>query len=567
MKRIWIEKYQKGRNPEIELQEETLDAFFINRFKSFGPKLAFQSMDKAISFNELDILSQKFASFLVNKLHVKKGDRIALMMPNILQFPVAVVGAVRAGAIICPLNPLYTRDELRKVLFDGIDGKGKGSSKPRYIIALNKFGKNIQSFVNDGEIEAAIITEVGDLLGFPKKNIVNFVFKNIKKEVPAFKIKNQFNFMDFLKYDTNFEKPSFHKDDTAILQFTGGTSGTIKAAKLAHRNILSNVAQNINNVTVPDENKGEWTTEDRFLAMLPLFHILALNTTLFSSIGLGYGVILVPNPRDLDNIIKIWSKNKITLTCGVNTLYAKLLGHKNFNSNYINFNILKSPGTGGMAIQEKVSREFHDRTGKWTQTGYGLSETSPVLCMHDKFKTDFSPSSGYPYASTDIQILDENNKELDFEECGEICVKGPQVMTGYWELEEDSKQAFTKDGFFRTGDMGYIGKDGELYIVDRKKDMINVSGFNVFAQEVENVVNSHPDIIESGAISIPSEKTGEAVMLFVVSNNKDLTQENICSFCKEHLTNYKIPKKVQFVDEIPKSPVGKLLRRELKKFL
>jgi long-chain acyl-CoA synthetase len=565
MERFWTEKYQAGRHKEISIPEENLEDFFQARFKKFSHLLAFQSMGKKLTFNDVDIQSSQFASFLQKRFKIKKGDRVALLLPNTLQFIIASLGIFRLGAILCPLNPLYTSAELNKTLFTGVDEKGKGAVNPSLIITINKFAENIQHFVNEGKIENAIISEIGDCIGGLKGKVINFAFKHIKKEVPPFSIKNQVPFLDFLKYDTNFEKPTLAPNDTAILQFTGGTSGIIKAAILTHQNILSNVAQNINHIGLDNGDGRHWAPGDIFLGILPLFHIFALSTSFLTSIGLGYGVILIPNPRDINSVIKIWSKNKINITAGVNTLFMKLLNHKKFNKNFINFSNLKGVGSGGMAIQEKVARAFKNRTGIFTFTGYGLSETSPVISMQDRFKDDFSTSCGLPYASTDIKILSDESKELEIGKCGEICVKGPQVMKGYWQLEEETHKVFTKDGFFKTGDMGYLGHDGEIYLVDRKKDMINVSGLKVFPQEVENVANKHPGITESGVISEPDDSTGEKVVLFAVKKNKNLTVKDLLEFLRKELTAYKIPKTINFIEEIPKSPIGKILRRKLKK--
>ena len=567
MGKIWFNFYQHGRKKEVHVDVENIEEFIQKRFKKFSGNIAFESLGKDLSYDELDKYSLQFASFLQKKCGIKKGDRIALLVPNILQFIVASLGAFRVGAVLCPLNPLYTKAEVKKLLFDGVDGDGKGAIKPKLIIALDKFASNLQEFANNGDVDNIVITKIGDLIGGVKGKIINFVFKHIKKEVPEYSIKNEIPFLDFLNYDTSIDKPKMDISDELILQFTGGTSGTIKAAVLTQKNVLSNIYQNLNSVTIDSGDGKHWTKEDTFLGVLPLFHIYALNTSFLSAIGLGYKVILVPNPRDINSIIKTWAKSKVSITAGINTLFMKLLEHPKFNKKHINFSRLKALLSGGMAIQEKTYLALRERTGTEISVGYGLSETSPVLCMHDRFRKGYSSSVGLPHASTDIKILSDKNEELAIGEIGEVCAKGPQVMKGYWDLEKETKDAFTEDGYFKTGDMGYIGINGELYLVDRKKDMINVSGLKVYPQEIESIVNKHPRIIESGAISTPDDLTGEAVALFVVKKDNALTASEIIDYMKEELTNYKIPKIITFIEEVPKSPIGKLLRRELRSYI
>ncbi len=567
MDKIWFNFYQDHREKEVHVDEKNIEEFIQKKFEKFSGKIAFESLGKKLKYDELDKYSLQFASFLQKKCGIKKGDRVALLIPNILQFIVASLGAFRVGAVLCPLNPLYTKPEIQKLLFDGVDGKGKGAIKPKIIIALDKFASNLEDFANNGDVENIVITKIGDLIGGVKGKIINFVFKHIKKEVPNYSIKNEIPFLDFLNYDTSIEKPKMDISDELILQFTGGTSGTIKAAVLTQKNVLSNIYQNLNSVTIDSGDNKHWTSEDSFLGILPLFHIYALNTSFLSAIGLGYKVILVPNPRDINSVVKTWAKNKVTITAGINTLFMKLLEHPKFNSNHINFSRLKALLSGGMAIQEKTYLALRERTGTEISVGYGLSETSPVLCMHDRFRKGYSSSVGLPHPSTDIKILSDKNEELGIGEIGEVCAKGPQVMKGYWDLEQETKDAFTKDGYFKTGDMGYIGINGELYLVDRKKDMINVSGLKVYPQEIESIVNKHPRIIESGAISTPDDVTGEAVALFVVKKDDNLTASDVIDYMKEELTNYKIPKVITFIEEVPKSPIGKLLRRELRTYI
>ena len=319
--------------------------------------MAFQSMGKKITFQELDIQSSKFASFLQKSVKLK-GDRVALMMPNTLEFVIASIGIFRAGATLVPLNPLYTKNELRKVLFEGVDGKGKGATMPSLIISLNKFAENIQGFIKEGKVKKVVLSNIGDSIGGLKGSLINLAFKYLKKEVPPHSIKNYIPFLDYLNYDTNFKKPELNLKDRAVLQFTGGTSGTIKAATLNHGNLLSNITQNLDLIKLSNGDGRHWEPGDTFLGILPLFHIFALNVCFLSSIGLGYGVVLIPNPKDLDSILKTWSKNKINFIAGVNTLFQKLLEHKNFNKDFINFDNLKAICTGGMAIQEKVHREL-----------------------------------------------------------------------------------------------------------------------------------------------------------------------------------------------------------------
>jgi long-chain acyl-CoA synthetase len=569
MKKLWDKFYPAGVASTIYVKEKNLIEKLKKGMKKYPDKVVFHSMGKEMTSGEVDLLSTRFAASLQKRLGVKKGDRIALMLPNLLQFPIALLGIWKAGGIAIPLNPTYTKTELNKVLFLGVDGNGKGAAKPKVLITLNKFGSTVEDFAKENKIENIVMSEVGDLLKPLKGRLINFALKFIKKEIPTFKIENSVSFKSLLDNDENeLKEVDVSMEDIAILQLTGGTSGTIKAAKLTHSTLSYNLEQNIATNAVDIGDGRHWKSEDTSMVMLPAFHVFAMMTGILIPIRLSSRAILIPNPRDLDFILKTWSKYEINSTSGINTLFSKLVNRKEFNSKNINFKGLNLVFAGGMATDRNVAKKFKKITGRTLQVGYGLSETSPVIVGSTK-KCEFIPSCvGIPYPLTDIKLLGDKGEIVnDPSLTGEICVRGPQVMSDYWGLEDKHGEYFTECGYFRTGDIGKWDLEGRLYVVDRKKDMVNVSGLKVFPQEVENTANIHENIIESGVISIPDSQTGEAVMLFVVSNNDSLCSDDVKGHCRKHLAAYKIPKKVMFIDEVPKSQVGKLLRRELKKLV
>jgi long-chain acyl-CoA synthetase len=546
----WIKNYPKGIPAEINPDNfSSLVDLLETSFTKYGDKVAYESMGKTLTYAEVDKYSAKFADYLQNHTNLKKGDRIAIQMPNLLQWVVAMFGSIRAGLVVVNTNPLNTAREMEHQLSD---------AGAKAIVILANFAFNLEKIVANTPVETIVITEIGDMLGGVKKTLVNFVVKNVKKMVPSYSIAGAVRFNHALKLGTagKFEKPKVESEDIAFLQYTGGTTGVSKGAMLTHRNIIANMEQ-ISAWMLPKLKEAE----EIIVTALPMYHIFALTVNCLSFLKLGAMNVLITNPRDMPAFIKTLKKFPFTVMTGVNTLFNGLLNQEDFKT--VDFSHFKIAVGGGMAVQDVVATKWKEVTGVALAEGYGLTETSPVLFCNPIDGSERIGSIGLPLPSTEIRIMDEVGKEMPLGEAGEICAKGPQVMKGYWERPEETDNVFI-NGYLKTGDIGFVDKDGYGKIVDRKKEMINVSGFNVFPNEVENVIAEHEKVLEVGAIGISDPKSTEKVKVFIVKKDESLTEEEIIAYCKENMTSYKVPKQVEFRKELPKSNVGKILRRVLK---
>jgi long-chain acyl-CoA synthetase len=553
MDKIWLKSYQPGVPATIEDQMDkyrSLGDLVEESFTKYSQTEAFNCMGKGLSYQEVDTLSRQFASYLQNDLKLSKGARVALMMPNILQYPVALFGVLRGGFVVVNVNPLYTARELQHQLKD---------SGAEVIIVFENACHTLQGCLEKTDVKHVLVTSIGDMLGFPKSVLVNFVIKKVKKMVPAWSIPNAKNFVHELNRANakNFKKPEMKPADIAFLQYTGGTTGVAKGAILTHRNIIENMCQ-ARAWLSPAINIGN----EIIISPLPLYHIFSLTVSMiFLSVG-GTNV-LITNPRDMPGFVKELKKWKFTVLPGVNTLFNGLLNNPDFKD--LDFSSLKISLGGGMAVQKAVAVKWKQVTGKALIEAYGLTETSPAACVNPLNIKDFNGFIGLPIPSTEVVIKDDNDKTLDVDQTGEICIKGPQVMPGYWNRDDETAKVMTTDGFIKTGDIGIMNSEGFVKIVDRKKDMILVSGFNVYPNEIEDVVATHPKVFEVAAIGVPDERTNEAIKLFIVKKDESLTAEEIIAFCRTELTNYKVPKLVEFRTELPKTNVGKILRKDLRK--
>jgi long-chain acyl-CoA synthetase len=548
-KHPWTDHYPEHYPKEVaEPPYNSLAALMEETCTKFSNRPAVENMDKSITFGELNQLANQFASFLQHECKLNPGDRIALQMPNIMQFPVAMLGALKAGLILVNTNPLYTPREMEHQFKD---------SGAVAIVILANFAHHLEKIIGETAIRTVIVTEVGDLLGGIKGVITNWVVKNVKKMVPAYHLPYAIPFRTALaKGKSRPMKPvTIKKTDTAFLQYTGGTTGLSKGAELTHLNVLYNVAQVV--PVLRYTSRGPLEPGDVAVIPLPMYHIYAL-TASFVFFAAGLKCLLVTNPRDFAGFIKILRKPFHTII-GVNTLYNALLNHPAFGD--INFSEIKGCSAGGMALQEIVFKRWKEKTGIPIGEGYGLSETSPVLTFQIQGKERMG-SIGVPVPATDIQMMDDNGNALPYGEPGELCARGPQVFKGYWE--KDNSSVFHPGGWFKTGDIAVMDPDGYIRIVDRKKDMILVSGFNVYPNEVEGVIAAHPKVLEVAAIGVPDPQCGEAVKVVVVKKDPTLTDEELTAYCKENLTGYKRPKIIEFRTEIPKTNVGKILRRALR---
>jgi long-chain acyl-CoA synthetase len=554
MDKFWLKSYPAGVPAEIDYtQYRSLVQLLDESFRKFATRNAFACMDKTMTYAELDRLSARLAAWLQSK-GLKKGARVALMMPNVLQYPVAIAAVLRAGYTVVNVNPLYTPRELEHQMKD---------SGAEAIIILENFATTLQPVLARTAIKHIVVASMGDLLGTMKGAVVNFVVRHVKKMVPAYALPNAISFKQALAQAAGMElKPvELGHDDIAFLQYTGGTTGLSKGATLSHRNVLANVLQT--EAWMQPALKKEPVVEQLVIVCaLPLYHIFAL--TVCNLIGTRTGAmnILIPNPRDIPGFIKELAKYKVNMFPAVNTLYNGLLNHPDFAK--LDFSSLKVTNGGGMAVQRAVADKWIKVTGCPIAEGYGLSETSPVATSNPADMTEYSGTIGLPLPSTEITILDDDGNPVPLGQSGEIAIRGPQVMVGYWNQPEETAKVMTADGFFKSGDVGIMDERGFTRIVDRKKDMILVSGFNVYPNEVEEVVAMLPGVLECACIGVPDEKTGEAVKVFVVRKDPSLTAEQVLAYCKENLTGYKKPKYVEFRDELPKTNVGKILRRQLR---
>ncbi len=548
--RIWVKNYPKGIPADIEPNPfSSLIALLEETMQKNSSSPAFENMGKVLTYGEIDKLSSDFAAFLQNHTNLKKGDRIAIQMPNLLQFPVAMLGALRAGLIVVNTNPLYTPREMEHQFKD---------SGAKAIVILANFADHLEEIIGNTQIETVIVTEIGDMLGGLKKVLVNFVVKYFKKMVPSYKLPGHLKFSDVMgKGDSSkFTKPDISGEDVAFLQYTGGTTGISKGAQLSHNNMVTHTQQTAHWF-------APWLEEDKqdiMMTPLPLYHIFALAVNALLMMHIGAKIILITNPRDMKSFIKELKKHPITMMTGVNTLYNGLLNQPEFKE--VDFSTLKGAIGGGMAVQDAVAEKWEKLTGSPLVEGYGLSETSPVLACNPLDGTQKRGTIGLPTPSTELRIYNEDGKVLPQGETGEICARGPQVMKGYWE--KDNASVFFEGGWFRTGDIGMMNEDGFFKIVDRKKDMINVSGFKVFPNDIENTVASHDKVLEVGAVGVPDEHSTEAVKIFVVKKDNSLTEEELKEYCKKNMTGYKVPKYIEFRKELPKSNVGKIIRRHLR---
>ena len=551
MEKIWLKSYPPGVPAEIDVNEfRSLGDLFDRSVKRFADKTAYVCMGKAITYAELDAASARFGAFLQRDLGLPKGTRVALMMPNVLQYPIAMFGALRAGYTIVNVNPLYTARELEHQLKD---------SGAEAIVILENFAHTLEQVRAQVPIKHVIVTSLGEMLGFPKGAIVNFVVRRVRKLVPPWTLDGHLSFGDALARGAAhaLQPVEVGHEDAAFLQYTGGTTGVAKGAVLTHRNIVANLQQ-----------AHAWispvVTEGReiIITALPLYHIFSLTANCLTFIKIGATNVLIPNPRDIPGFIKELAKHRFTVITGVNTLFNALLNNPEFAK--LDFSSLRVALGGGMAVQQAVAEKWKKITGVALVEAYGLTETSPAVTINPLDLKAFNHSIGLPISSTEVSIRDDDGIEQAIGQRGELCVRGPQVTPGYWNRPEETRRVFTADGFLRTGDIAVMDDKGFVTLVDRKKDMILVSGFNVYPNEVEDIVANHPGVLEVAAIGVPDERSGEAVKVFVVRKDPALTAEALIAHCRENLTGYKVPHHVEFRDELPKSNVGKILRRELR---
>ena len=551
MEKLWLKQYPAGVPAEIDVKRyASVKQIFEESCAKFGSLPAYVNMGVAVSYAELDAESAKFGAWLQQERGFKRGDRVAIMMPNLLQYPVALFGILRAGLTVVNVNPLYTARELEHQLKD---------SGARGIVILENFAHTLTDLHGRTPLHTVVTTQIGDLFPAPKRLLVNFVVKRVKKMVPAWSLPGSFTFRDALAAGARhtLSPVDVGHEDIAFLQYTGGTTGVSKGAILTHRNMVANVLQ-----------ASAWLGEglepgtEVVITALPLYHIFSLTANCMVFMTLGGKNILITNPRDMPGFVKTLDGSGFSVITGVNTLFNGLLHAPGFEQ--LDFSHLKLALGGGMAVQRAVAEHWKQVTGRPIVEAYGLTETSPAACINPLDIKDYNGSIGLPIPSTDLTIRDDEGKDLGVGEVGELCFKGPQVMRGYWNQPAETDKVLSKDGWLRTGDMGRVDKDGLVYIVDRKKDMILVSGFNVYPNEVEDVAMMHPGVRECAAVGVPDEHSGEVVKLFVVRKDPNLTAEELIAHCHKYLTGYKVPKHVEFRTELPKSNVGKILRRELR---
>ncbi|KAF1697707.1 long-chain fatty acid--CoA ligase [Pseudoxanthomonas koreensis] len=550
--RPWLQSYPEGVPADIDPDEyRSISAVFASSVKKYAGRPAYRNFGKTMTYAEIDAASEQFAAYLLGELGLKKGDRVAIMMPNCLQYPIAIFGVLRAGMTVVNVNPLYTARELRHQLVDA------GAAA---IVVVDNFGRTVQEVLVDTPLKQVITTGLGDLVGFPKGAIVNFVLKYVKKMVPDYDIPGAVRFRDALAAGKNHTLPQVDIDpgDIAFLQYTGGTTGVAKGAMLTHRNLVANMQQASAWLGAEVLEPGK----EVIITALPLYHIFALTANCLVFMELGGLNHLITNPRDMPGFVKELKGSGFTAITGVNTLFNGLLNTPGFDE--VDFSTLKFTLGGGMAVQRAVAEKWKKVTGVTLVEAYGLTETSPAACINPLDIAEFNGSIGLPIPSTTVCVKDDDGNELPTGEIGELCVKGPQVMKGYWQKPEETAKVIDGDGWLHTGDMARIDEKGFVYIVDRKKDMILVSGFNVYPNEVEDVVAAMPGVLEVAAIGVPDERSGEAVKLFVVKKDPALTAEQIKAFCREALTGYKQPRQIEFRTELPKTNVGKILRKELR---
>ncbi|ENO90174.1 long-chain-fatty-acid--CoA ligase [Thauera linaloolentis] len=551
MDKIWLQSYPAGVPAEIDVDEfRSIADLFEQGVRRFASRTAYICMGKGITYGELDRLSAQFAGYLQGELKLPARARVALMMPNLLQYPVALFGTLRAGYTVVNVNPLYTARELEHQLRDaGAD----------VVVIVENFAHTLEQVRRRLPVKHVVVTSLGEMLGFPKSMLVNFIVRRVKKMVPAWRLDGAVHFGDALARGAShrLQPVELGHDDIAFLQYTGGTTGLAKGAVLTHRNIIANLQQ-AHAWIRPFLHEGE----EVIITALPLYHIFSLTANCLTFFKIGATNVLITNPRDIPGFVKELRKHKFTAITGVNTLFNALLNNPDFAS--LDFSNLRVSLGGGMAVQKAVAEKWRKVTGIALVEAYGLTETSPAVTINPLDLPEFNHSIGLPVPSTEISIRDDADVEQPVGQRGELCVRGPQVMQAYWNRPDDTARVFTPDGFLRTGDIAVVDDKGFVTLVDRKKDMILVSGFNVYPNEVEDVVASHPGVIEVAAVGVPDERSGEAVKVFVVRKDPSLTEAELIAYCHENLTGYKVPHRVEFRDELPKSNVGKILRRELR---
>ncbi|GAB3663928.1 long-chain-fatty-acid--CoA ligase FadD [Echinicola sediminis] len=546
----WFKFYPESVPKEVDAQAyDSVVGLFEESVKKYGDAVAYECMGKQISFTELERLSRDFSAYLQEELKLKKGDRIAIQMPNLLQYPVVMFGALRAGLVVVNTNPLYTPREMKHQFED---------AEISALVILSNFAHNLEEILPSIKVKHIIITSIGDMLGGLKGGIVNFVVKYIKKMVPAYDIPQAIPFKEALKSGGNKKHTQvpLNLEDLAFLQYTGGTTGVSKGAELTHGNIVANMQQ-ISAWMKPKLKEHE----ELVITALPLYHIFALTVNCLAMLKIGAHNVLVTNPRDMKAFCKDLRTHKFSVLTGVNTLFNGLLNQEAFRS--LDFSSLKVAVGGGMAVQQYVAEKWEKVTGVPLAEGYGLTETSPVASCNPIDGTERIGTIGLPLPNTEVKVIDDDGNELPHGEKGELCIKGPQVMRGYWKRPKETAEVMQGE-WLKTGDIAVIDGDGFMKIVDRKKEMILVSGFNVYPNEVEDTIANHDKVLEVGVIGMPDERSTEKVVAYVVSGDKSLTSEEVIRHCRESLTNYKVPKEVYFVDELPKSNVGKILRRLIK---
>ncbi|VAW54725.1 Long-chain-fatty-acid--CoA ligase [hydrothermal vent metagenome] len=551
MSKPWLKSYPDGTAEEIDINQfSSVADIFDTSVSKYKDLPAYTNFGKTISYHEVDIYTAQLAAYLKNELGLEKGDRVAVMMPNLLQNPIAIFAILRAGLVVVNTNPLYTTRELKHQMND---------SGAKAIIIVENFAHVLQGVIADTKLDYVITTKMGDLLSPLKGFIINAVVKHVKKMVPAFKLDGAVSFKKALKLGSQhrFQTVPTTHDDIAFLQYTGGTTGISKGAVLTHRNMVANMLQ-----------ASEWIRSSigdhkgTIITALPLYHIFSLTANCLTFMRHGWCNYLITNPRDIKGFVKELQATKFEVFTGVNTLFNGLLNNDDFRN--IDFSNFQFALGGGMAVQRGVAERWKEVTGTTLIEAYGLTETSPAACMNPMNLKDFNGKIGLPISSTEASIQDDDWNDLAIGDQGEICIRGPQVMRGYWALPKETSNVLSNDGWLHTGDIGFMDEDGFVQIVDRKKDMVLVSGFNVFPNEVEEVIASHPGVIEVGVIGKPDEHSGEVVMAIVVKKDDAITEQELRDYCRESLTSYKVPKSIVFTDELPKTNVGKILRRELR---
>jgi long-chain acyl-CoA synthetase len=552
VEKVWLKNYPPGIPEFIDTSEyKSLGDLFHQSIASFRDRPSYSNLGTILSYADLDQLSRDFGAYLTNQVGLKKGDRVAIMLPNLMQYPVALFAALRAGLIVVNTNPLYTDRELEHQLND---------SGAVAIIILENFAHTLEEVLKSTQVKTIITTKIGDMAAFPKSLLINFVVKHVKKMVPPFNLPTAISFKDVLAQGKGmpFTDAEVSHEDVAFLQYTGGTTGVAKGAALTHKNMIANLLQ-AHTWASSDLVDGQET----FITALPLYHIFSLTANAMFALKVGAKSVLITNPRDMPGFVKELSKEKFSYITGVNTLFNGLLNTPGFDQ--LDFSHLKIVLGGGMAVQEFVANKWQEVTGHVLIEAYGLTETSPAVCINPINIKGFTGMIGLPISSTEICVRDENGESLTFNEPGELCIRGPQVMQGYWNCPQETVNVLDEDGWLRTGDVAVVNEEGYVKLVDRLKDLIIVSGFNVYPNEIESVVTSHPKVLEVGAIGIEHEKSGEAVKIFVVKSDPSLTEEELQAYCHKEMTGYKCPKYIEFVDDLPKSNVGKVLRKDLRK--